>query len=207
MDGENKKAEGAEPLLPQEGAVAVVAFDGVEAAPEPEVKKLPKKDPLSRQQINQAKMDIEDLHPLRERAKFDHILPFLRCCRRWIKKEPSFDHGLRKTLLAEIGGRREKENKATKTMETVPNIKIPKSEVQLLADPFLMLGYGINAYFDILRSLFMGMALISIFISPLLYGFSHNSVLGLQNHSKYFFNKFSMGNLGGAQVTCANFKI
>lgn len=97
---EDKKAEVTAPLLA--GAV-------VEGAPEPEKpREILKKDPLSRQQINQAKMDIEDIHPLRDRAKFDHILPFLKCFRRWVKKEPSFDHGLRKTLLAEIGGRREK---------------------------------------------------------------------------------------------------
>ena len=92
-------------------------------------------------------------------------------------------------------------------MEIVPNIKIPKSEVQILEDPFLMLGYGINAYFDILRSLFLGMAFISLAISPLLYGYAQNNVKALQHESKYFFNMWSLGNLGGASVTCANFKI
>jgi hypothetical protein len=37
-------------------------------------------DPLSKQQINQAMMDIEDNHPLRERAHLIHILPFCKPC-------------------------------------------------------------------------------------------------------------------------------
>jgi len=75
-------------------------------------------------------MDIEDLHPLRARAEFDHIVPFLKCCRRYkcCKPTPSFGHGLRKTLLAEIGGLTEKQKKGEEA-ETVAKIKIPKSEV------------------------------------------------------------------------------
>jgi len=61
-----------------------------------------------------------------------------------------------------------------------------------------MLGYGINAYFDILMSLFLGMSMISLFILPLLHGYSSNSVLGLKHEAKYVLNQFSLGNMGGA---------
>jgi hypothetical protein len=51
-----------------------------------------------------------------------------------------------------------------------------------------MLGYGINAYFDILMSLTWGMAIISVFVLPLLYGYSRNSVMALKGESKYAIN-------------------
>ena len=149
--------------------------DGDAQAEVKEEKKPAGKTVLTRQQINQALMDIEDLHPLRERAEFDHIVPFLKCCRRFkcCKPEPNFNHGLRKSLLAEIGGLTEKQKKG-EAPETVPKIKIPKSETALLKDPFLMLGYGINAYFEILMSLTWGMFIITLFISPMIYAYSNN---------------------------------
>jgi len=57
---------------------------------------------LTRQQVNQALMDIEDMHPLRSKAKFEHILPAFSCLRRCIKKKPDFKHSLRATLLKEM---------------------------------------------------------------------------------------------------------
>ena len=41
------------------------------------------KDVLTRQQINQCIMDIQDIHPLRNRAKFEHIVPPLKFLRKW----------------------------------------------------------------------------------------------------------------------------
>ena len=35
-------------------------------------------DPLTRQQINQCIMDIEDMHPIAGLAKYYHIVPCLR---------------------------------------------------------------------------------------------------------------------------------
>lgn len=67
-------------------------------------------DPLSRQQVNQCLMDIEDTHPLRHRARLDDIIPFLRVFRKCFKKRPDFNHALRQSLLEEM------------------NIKMPKSE-------------------------------------------------------------------------------
>jgi hypothetical protein len=77
-------------------------------------------------------MDIEDLHPMRK-TKLDDILPFLkpfRKCRKAPKED--FDHALRTTFLKELG------------------LKVPKSEIELIKEPFLRLGYGVNSYFDIM---------------------------------------------------------
>ena len=91
-----------------------------------------KPDPLTRQQVNQCMMDIEDLHPMRK-TKLDDILPFLkpfRKCRKAPKED--FDHALRTTFLKELG------------------LKVPNSEIELINEPFLRLGYGVNSYFDIM---------------------------------------------------------
>ena len=77
-------------------------------------------------------MDVEDIHPMRK-TTLEEILPFLkrfRKCRKPPKED--FDHALRQTLMKELG------------------LKMPKSELELMKEPFLRLGYGVNSYFDIM---------------------------------------------------------
>lgn len=112
-------------------------------------------------------MDIEDIHPLRSRAKFDHIVPALKCFRYCCKRKPDFNHALRKTLLKDLG------------------IKMPKSDSELVEKPFLILGYGVNAYFDIMLSLVWMFATITIFVLPLFYAYSQNPTKALKNFGKY----------------------
>ena len=78
----------------------------------PLIEKWAEPDVLTRQQVNQSMMDIEDIHPLKELAKFDNIWPRLKCCRKYkcCKPKPDFKYGLRKTLLKEM------------------ELKVPKSE-------------------------------------------------------------------------------
>jgi hypothetical protein len=116
--------------------------------------KYEEKDLLTRQQINQALMDIQDIHPLMHRTKFEHIVPGLKFMRRCIKKKPDFQHGLRSSILKKMG------------------IKVPKSEATLVEDPFLILGYGINAYFDIMISLSTMCVMITLFMIPAFYAYS-----------------------------------
>jgi len=152
-----------------------------------EKKEREKPDPLTRQQVNQCLMDIEDMHPLKHRAKLDHILPCLQVLRKCRKRKPDFRHSLRKTLLEEMG------------------IRMPKSENQLIEDPFLILGYGVNAYFDIMLSLAYMFLTLCVFCIPVYYVFSHNDARGLLALSggwKYGITQFSLGNMGGAAVTC-----
>mmetsp|Transcript_5223 Transcript_5223/g.8087 ORF Transcript_5223/g.8087 Transcript_5223/m.8087 type:complete len:188 (-) Transcript_5223:2954-3517(-) len=144
-------------------------------------------DPLTRQQVNQCLMDIEDIHPLRSRAKLDHIVPALQVFRKCFKRKPDFKHSLRKTLLEEM------------------NIKMPKSENQLIEDPFLILGYGVNAYFDIMLALSYMFLTIAIFCIPVYYAFAYNESHGLMALSKgfkYSISQWSIGNMGGAITTC-----
>lgn len=73
-----------------------------------------------------------------------------KCCRSCFKKKKkNFKSALRRAMLEDIG------------------IKVPKSEGEIDADPFLILGYGINAYFDILESLSSMFTIITIFAIPM----------------------------------------
>jgi hypothetical protein len=51
-------------------------------------------------------------------------------------------------------------------------IRMPKSEAQLQSEPFLRLGYGVNAYFDIMLSIFYMFVFISLISLPMFYIFS-----------------------------------
>jgi len=75
-------------------------------------------------------MDIEDMHPLYDRVKIGHILPCLKHC---FKPKPLFRDQLRLALLGEMG------------------LKLPSTEKRLAKQPFLLLGFGINSYFDIME--------------------------------------------------------
>jgi len=45
-------------------------------------------------------------------------------------------------------------------------IKLPKGESEISKDPFLLLGYGINAYFDIMVSLAIMFICITLIMTP-----------------------------------------
>lgn len=121
----------------------------------PEVRELEEPDVLSTQQVNQALMDIEDIHPLRNRVKFYHILPCLSVCK-GKNAGKDFDFELRRAMLSEMG------------------IKMPKSDKVVQEDPFLLLGFGVNNYFDIMKDLMKMFTCISLFVIPLMYFYSHN---------------------------------
>jgi hypothetical protein len=94
----------------------------------------PPKEILSRQMINKCLMDIQDSQPLKDKVEPEHILPIMKLfgCN---KNKNKFKLGLKNSLLHELG------------------FKAPKSEREIENEPFLLLGYGINSYFDILLSL------------------------------------------------------
>lgn len=63
------------------------------------------------------------------------------------------------------------------------------------------MGYGINAYFDLMLSLIYMFTAITIFSIPMYYAFSKNDI-GYFKTSYSSFDKFTLGNLGGANVVC-----
>ena len=53
-------------------------------------------------------------------------------------------------------------------------IKIGKSYYEFDRDPFLILGYGINASFDIMLSLAIMCIVITVIMSPIIVGYATN---------------------------------
>ena len=75
---------------------------------------------------------------------------------------------------------------------------MPENDKEVAEDPFILLGYGINSFFDLMYSLFWMSIFITIFSLPLMIEFSsHNA---LSKESRYIFNQFSLGNMGGTSV-------
>ena len=49
------------------------------------------------------------------------------------------------------------------------DMRMPKSDIQLEEDPFLRLGFGMNAYFDSLRYLMTFMIFVFLFMLPTIF--------------------------------------
>jgi hypothetical protein len=130
-------------------------------------------------------MDIEDIHPLREVSKFDHIWPKLKCCRRFscCYRDPNFKSGLKLAMLEEM------------------KLKVPHDH-EADENPFLLLGFEINSYFEIISALFWMMIMISIAFIPVLVVYSDNTVNGLATEAKAAINIWSLGNMGSSIVSC-----
>ena len=108
------------------------------------------------------------------------MLPFLKFCGR--RKGKDFKKAVRKILSKKL------------------DIKIPKAEKDIEDEPFVMLGYGVNAYFNILKYLGIMFFMISLFSIPIYTIYSGNSV----NMLSGALNKLSLGNLGGADIIKSN---
>lgn len=81
-------------------------------------------------------------------------------------------------------------------------IKFSKSEAKALEEPFLRLGYGINAFFDLILSLIYMFVAITIFSIPMYYAFSKNAIDYFNSSPNNMFDRYTLGNLGGASVIC-----
>lgn len=90
-------------------------------------------------------------------------------------------------------------------------IKIPESEEQLVQDPFLMLGYGVNAYFDIMFSLVIMYTCITIFCLPIFHAYASNGSEGMSHYAaeglQSLIGVVTLGNLGGSIMVCENVMI
>ena len=78
-------------------------------------------------------MDIQDIIPLREITEPKHVVPKLKHFFKPTKTQ--FKFALKKALLEELG------------------LEAPETDAMVAEDPFLLLGYGINAFFDLLAAL------------------------------------------------------
>lgn len=81
-------------------------------------------------------------------------------------------------------------------------IKESKTEKQLNDEPFRILGYGINAFFQTTYALATMLFVMTLFVIPVLYVNSYNDQQGLESYNFYALNRFTLGNLGGALSLC-----
>ena len=77
---------------------------------------------------------------------------------------------------------------------------MPKNDMKLEEDPYLRLGFGMNAYYDTLRYLMIMMFLIFLFCIPTMVIYS--SYDGIVKDPKGPITQFSLGNMGGASTMC-----
>ena len=91
-------------------------------------------EPLSGEQINYAIELIEKRHQLRK-TPYRIVWPFINyiCCCLLRKRKPRFDFALKRSLRKRLA------------------LKISKSDQRLEEDPYLILGFGMNSYFDVMR--------------------------------------------------------
>ena len=78
--------------------------------------------------------------------------------------------------------------------------KLPKGEDAIEEDPFLILGYGINSYLDIMMNLTWMFFYISLFCIPLYVIFFQNRYFA--EWKTFPISRFSLGNMGGASMAC-----
>lgn len=125
---------------------------------------------------------MEDLAPLKEMVGVHHISPILQYVPCFKNKNVGFRYALRECICNELG------------------VAVPESEKGLLDNPYLMGGYGVNAYFNILDYLSQMFLFITLCCIPLyaIYG----SGVGLKGWKSFPVMRFTLGNLGGASTAC-----
>ena len=80
-------------------------------------------------------------------------------------------------------------------------IPLPENDKDVAEDPFILLGYGINSFFDLMSQLFWFAIFVTIFFTPLMTEFADQK--GLKHEPRYMFNQFSLGNMGGSNIQCS----
>jgi len=126
-------------------------------------------------------MDIQDTHPLRQLAEIQHVVPCVSLCIKK-KKKKNFEFALKRALLYQL------------------DLKIPKSDEMIQDDPFLVLGYGVNAYFDMLSSLSLMFLTITLFCIPVFY--LYGSHYAFEDFKSFPIARFTLGNMGSSSIFC-----
>ena len=81
------------------------------------------------------------------------------------------------------------------------DMSVPKSDLRIEEDPYLQLGYGMNAYFQIVLQLMCMVFCIMLVTVPMMMIYSTHE--GLIAEPGYSFNQYTLGNFGGSDTLCA----
>ena len=108
------------------------------------------------------------------------FLKYICCCIG--NKKPNFNYALKRAIRRKL------------------ELSVPKSDIQIEEDPFLLLGYGMNSYLQVMVELMCLSGLISIVTIPLMMTFAGYGAL--ENFAGYDWNQYTLGNIGGADSWC-----
>lgn len=139
---------------------------------------------LNGEQINYARELIDQRHKL-TKTPVEVTWPFLKfiCCCFLRNRKPSFMGALKRSLRRKL------------------EVSYPKSELRAEQNPFLLLGYGMNSYLQVMLELMVMTGLISLVTIPLMMTFA--SFNALEASPGYDYNQFTLGNIGGSDAFCA----
>ena len=84
-------------------------------------------------------------------------------------------------------------------MRSKLDIELPQSDLDLEEKPFLLCGFGINAFMDLTGGLGFLMLFLRILNIPLFYIYSQNGAL-----SQDLLSTLTIGNLGGSDSICSH---
>lgn len=80
-----------------------------------------------------------------------------------------------------------------------------KAPVEDLSDPYVVLGYGVNAYYQILASLAKMFFWIFLFSLPLFYVYGSGKYY--YGQKSFPISRFFIGNFGGSNMMCKSTRI
>jgi hypothetical protein len=159
--------------------------------------------PLEQEEIDEAKQRIEELHPLAN-LPLHRVFPMWALC---IKKCARKTKAKRVSPAEKHREEMERLNKAGKDLN-VSGVSIqepllgsndadpfPEGE-----DPYLTLGFGMVAYFSMLKALILMFSIFTLLVLPVIsiYG----SYTGLESGDNYAKSKYSLGNMGFSEHIC-----
>ena len=118
---------------------------------------------LSPKQVNYA-IELVEANRKLEKIPIDKVWPFLRytCCCLLKRRKKSFMLGLKSSLRRKL------------------DMTVPKSDLRIEEDPYLQLGYGMNAYFQIVLQLMCMMSCIMLVTVPMMLIYASHDSLSLK---------------------------
>jgi len=159
--------------------------------------------PLEPEEIAEAQQRIEELHPLYD-LPLHRVFPMWALCIKKCAKKPK---AKRVSPAEKHKDEMERLNKAGQDLN-VSGVSVsepllggadanpfPEGE-----DPYLMLGFGMVAYFSMLKALILMFSLFTLLVLPVIsiYG----SYDGLSSGNNYSKTKYSLGNMGFSEHIC-----
>ena len=156
--------------------------------------KFPPREILTRRQINQSRRDVQDMHPLRQSAKWQHIVPTMGrivqtygCCQACRHTKKDFKEAVKRSMLAEL------------------ELNVPTSEMDAMHDPYMTAGYGVNSYFENLAAISMMFIAISLCALPVFWIYSQGR--SFEGYAMQPVAQFFIGNAGASATACRQSRV